>query len=74
MDLSHKENKRYLGIKAYIGMDAESKMVLTLHGTFGNEADNTKGNSLLRGEETEILGDAGYQETQKRPNVRRDVI
>jgi len=73
MHQSKKGNQWYFGIKAHIGVDAESGLVHTVRGTAGNVDDVVEANSLLHGEETDVFGDAGYQGAHKRPDARRDV-
>ena len=43
----------------------------TAQGTPGNVSDVVKGNSLPHGQETDVFGDAGYQNTQKRPDASK---
>ena len=61
MHQSKKGQQWYFGMKAHIGVDAESGLVHTVRGTAGNVADVVEANSLLHGQETQALGDAGYQ-------------
>ena len=44
-----------LGMKAHIGVDAESGLVHTVKGTPGNANDVTEANALLRGDETDAF-------------------
>ena len=67
MHSSQKGNEWHFGMKAHIGVDADSGLVHTVRGTSGNVADVTEGNSLLHGQETDVFGDAGYQGADKRP-------
>ena len=71
MHSSQKGNEWHFGMKAHIGVDADSGLVHTVIGTSGNVADVTEGNSLLHGEETDAFGDAGYQGAHKRPDAAR---
>jgi IS5 family transposase len=73
MHQSKKGNQWYFGMKAHIGVDAESGLVHTVRGTAGNVGDVVEGNSLLHGEETEAFGDAGYQGAHKRPDAAKGV-
>ena len=66
---SKKGNQWYFGMKAHIGMDADSGLVHTVHGTAGSVDDVVEANSLLHGEEIEAWGDAGYQGAAKRPDA-----
>ncbi len=60
MHSSKKGNQWHFGMKAHIGVDADSALVHTVRGTAGHVADVTEGNSLLHGEETVVFADAGY--------------
>lgn len=73
MHSSKKGNQWYFGMKAHIGVDAESGLVHTVRGTSGHVGDVTQGNSLLHGEESVAFGDAGYQGIEKRPDAQTDV-
>ena len=73
MHSSQKGNEWYFGMKAHIGVDADSGLVHTVIGTSGNIADVTEGNSLLHGDETDAFGDAGYQGVHKSPDAKKDV-
>ena len=67
MHQTKKGNQWYFGIKAHIGVDAESGLVHTVIGTPANVADITKADELLHGDETIAFGDAGYIGVDKRP-------
>ena len=73
MHQSKKGNQWYHGMKAHIGVDAESGLVHTVRGTSGNVSDVVEANSLLHGEETEVFADAGYQGAHKRADAREGV-
>ena len=62
-----------LGMKAHIGVDAESGLVHTVRGTSGNISDIAEANSLLHGQESVAYGDAGYQGVEKRPDATKEV-
>jgi len=70
MHSSQKGNQWHFGMKAHIGVDADSGLVHTVRGTSGNVADVTEVNSLLHGQDTDVLGDAGYQGADKRPDAK----
>ena len=70
MHSSQKGNEWHFGMKAHIGVDADSGLVHTVRGTSGNVADVTEGNSLLHGQEKDVFGDAGYQGADKRPDAK----
>jgi IS5 family transposase len=73
MKQSKKGNQWYFGMKAHIGVDAESGLVHTVRGTAGSVNDVLEANALLHGEETEAFGDAGYQGAAKRPDAKPQV-
>jgi IS5 family transposase len=73
MHSSKKGNQWYFGMKAHIGVDAESGLVHTVRGTSGNVSDIAEGNSLLHGQETLGFGDAGYQGIEKRPDAKTGI-
>jgi transposase, IS5 family len=73
MHQTKKGNQWYFGMKAHIGMDAESGLVHTVKATAANANDVTEANALLHGEETDAFGDAGYQGAHKRPDARANV-
>ena len=72
MHSSQKGNEWHFGMKAHIGVDADSGLVHTVRGTSGNVADVTEGNSLLHGQESDVFADAGYQGADKRPDAKAD--
>lgn len=74
MHSSKKGNQWYFGMKAHIGVDADSGLVHSLRGTSGHVSDIAEGNSLLHGQEKLGFGDAGYQGIEKRPDAKADVI
>lgn len=61
-----KGNQWHFGMKAHIGVDADSGLVHTVIGTAANVNDVTQGHGLLHGEETVVFADAGYQGATKR--------
>ena len=73
MHQSKKGQQYYFGMKAHIGVDADSGLVHTVRGTSGNVADIVEANSLLHGQETDAFGDAGYQGVHKRPDAKDGV-
>jgi IS5 family transposase len=75
MRQTKKGNNYYFGMKAHIGVDAESGLVHTLVTTAANCHDVTQAHALLHGEESVAYGDAGYQGVEKRvENLDSDVI
>ncbi|WP_024906001.1 IS5 family transposase, partial [Robbsia andropogonis] len=73
MHQTKKGNEWYFGMKAHIGADAESGLVHTVRGTSANVHDVVEANALLHGEETDVIGDAGYQGAHKRCDAREGV-
>jgi IS5 family transposase len=73
MHSSKKGNQWYFGMKAHIGVDAESGLVHTVRGTPGHVSDIAEANTLLHGQETVVFGDAGYQGVEKRPDANAEV-
>jgi len=69
MHQAKKGNQWHFGMKAHIGVDAESGLVHTVVGTAANVNDVTQGHALLHGEETIVFADAGYQGATKRPEA-----
>ena len=54
-----KGNQYFFGMKAHVGVDAESDLVHSPVDTAANVADVTQVDQFLRGEETYVIGDAG---------------
>ena len=73
MHQTKKGNQWYFGMKAHIGVDAESGLVHTVRGTAANVNDVIEANSLLHGEEADVFADAGYQGAAKRPDANEGV-
>ena len=73
MHSSKKGNQWYFGMKAHIGVDAESGLVHTVRGTSGHVSDIAEGNSLLHGQQTLAFGDAGYRGIEKRDDAKTGV-
>jgi IS5 family transposase len=73
MKQSKKGQQWFFGMKAHIGVDAESGLVHTVRGTAGSVNDVLEANALLHGEESEAFGDAGYQGAGKRADAKPGV-
>lgn len=73
MKQSRKGLQWYFGMKAHIGVDAESGLVHTVRGTGGHVNDVVEANSLLHGQEQDVFADAGYQGAGKRPDAKPGV-
>jgi len=67
MHQTKKGNQWHFGMKAHIGVDAESGLTHSLVATAANVHDVTQAHALLHGEETDAFADAGYQGVEKRP-------
>jgi IS5 family transposase len=70
MHQTKKGNQWHFGMKAHIGVDAESGLVHTVIGTAANVNDVTQATQLLHGQETEVFADAGYQGVAKREEAQ----
>ena len=66
MHQTKKGKQWYFGMKAHIGVDAESGLVHAVVGTAANVSDISQAHALLHGQETEVLGDSAYQGVGKR--------
>lgn len=73
MKQSAKGKQWFFGMKAHVGVDAETGLVHTVRGTAGSVNDVVVANSLLHGEESVVFADAGYQGAEKRPGARKGV-
>jgi len=66
MHQTKKGNEWHFGMKAHIGVDAESGLVHTVVTTPANEADVEVAPELLHGKEEVVYADAGYTGADKR--------
>jgi IS5 family transposase len=73
MKSTKKGNNYYFGMKAHIGVDAESGLVHTVHTTAANAHDVTQAHELLHGEETAVFADSGYRGVTEREEVKDQV-
>ena len=69
MHQTKKGNQWHFGMKAHIGVDADSGLARTVIGTAANVNEVTQGHGLLHGEEPVVFADAGYQGAVKRPEA-----
>ena len=60
MHHAKKDNQWHFGIKAHIGVYADSGLVHTVIGTAANVNDVTQGHGLLHGGEAQVFADAGH--------------
>jgi IS5 family transposase len=71
MHQTKKGNQWFFGMKAHIGVDADSGLVHTVTTTAANEADVEQVADLLHGQEQQVWADSGYRGAQSR--VQREV-
>ena len=69
MHQTKKGNAWHFGMKAHVGVDADSGLVHTVVGTAAHVADVAQAHALLHGEEKAVLGDAGYQGVERRAEI-----
>jgi IS5 family transposase len=69
MHQTKKGNQWHFGMKAHIGVDADSGLVHTVVGTAANAHDVTQASALLHGEESDVFADSGYRGVHKREEV-----
>src|SRR3989442_14698688 len=69
MHQTKKGNQWYFGMKAHIGVDAQSGLVQSVSGTAAHVADIAQTHALLHGEEKEVFADAGYLGVGKRKEI-----
>jgi len=70
MHQTKKGNQWHFGMKAHIGVDADSGLVHTVTTTAANAHDITQAAALLHGEETQVFADSGYRGVDKRGEVQ----
>jgi len=70
MHQTKKGNQWHFGMKAHIGVDADSGLVHSVVGTAANVNDVTQAHALVHGEENHVLADAGYQGVDKRAETQ----
>ena len=70
MHQTKKGNQWHFGMKAHIGVDADSGLVHTVIGTAANVNDVTQAAGLLHDKEEHAWGDAGYQGVDKRQEMQ----
>jgi IS5 family transposase len=73
MHQTKKGNQWHFGMKAHIGVDAESGLVTRVIGTAANVSDVTQAAALLHGQERVVFADSGYQGADKRPEAIAEV-
>ena len=70
MHQTKKGNQWHFGMKAHIGVDADSGLVHTVTTTAANAHDIAQAHALLHGEEEMVFADSGYRGVQKREEVQ----
>jgi IS5 family transposase len=70
MHQTKKGNQWHFGMKAHIGVDAESGLVHTVTTTAANAHDVTQAHALLHGEEEIVFADSGYRGVEKREEIQ----
>ena len=70
MHQTKKGNQWHFGMKAHIGVDAESGLVHTVTTTAANAHDITQAHALLHGEEEMVFADSGYRGVEKREEIQ----
>lgn len=70
MHQTRKGNQWYFGMKAHIGVDAQSGLVHRVSATAAHVSDLSQTHKLLHGAEKTVHADAGYQGVEKRPEIK----
>jgi transposase, IS5 family len=70
MHQTKKGNEWHFGMKAHIGVDADSGLVHSLVSTAANESDVSQAHALLHGHEELAFGDAGYTGVASRDEMQ----
>jgi len=71
MHQTKKGNQWHFGMKAHIGVDADSGLVHTVTTTAANAHDVTQAHALLHGEEEIVFADSGYRGVDKRQEIQQ---
>jgi|TARA_R110000851_G_C13000744_1_gene558285 IS5 family transposase len=74
MHQTKKGNQWFFGMKAHIGVDADSGLVHAVVVTAANVHDLTPVDELLHGDETQVHTDAGYQGVDKREELKHHSV
>ena len=69
MHQTKKGNQWHFGMKAHIGVDADSGLVHSVHATAANESDVAHTHEVLHGEEQRVHLDVGYTGVDKRAEI-----
>ncbi len=71
MSSTKKGNNYHFGMKAHIGVDADTGLVHTVEVTTAKVADGVMTNALLHGEEQVVLGDRAYTRNDRKLDAER---
>lgn len=74
MSSTKKAGQWYFGMKAHIGVDADSGLVHSVIGTTAKRHDSSQLDTLLHGEERAIFGDKGYWSKKNKIRFRKQDI
>ncbi|MBU9147556.1 IS5-like element ISBmu2 family transposase, partial [Burkholderia multivorans] len=69
MHQTKKGNEWHFGMKAHIGVDADSGLIHSVVGTAANVSDVSQAHALLHGHEEQVFADAGYIGVDKREEM-----
>jgi IS5 family transposase len=72
MRQTKKGNQWHFGLKAHLGVDADSGLAHSLTVTAANVSDVSETHKLLHGEEKVVFDDAAYIGVEKRPEIVQD--
>ena len=70
MHQTKKGKQWYFGMKAHIGVDAQTGLAHSMVTTAANKSDVSQTHKLLHGEEKHVHADAGYQGAKKREALK----
>lgn len=70
MHQTKKGKQWHFGMKAHIGVDAESGLVHTVTTSAANAHDVTQAHALLHGQEEVVFADSGYRGVEKRQEIQ----
>ena len=70
MRSTRKNGQWHFGMKAHVGVDAETKLIHSVEATAANVPDSKVMGELLHGHETEVWGDQAYQGQTERIRER----
>jgi IS5 family transposase len=70
MHQTKKGSQWHFGMKAHIGVDADSGLVHTVTTTPANAHDVTQAHALMHGQEEVVFADSGYRGVEKRQEIQ----